>query len=84
MAPPNNRRSGFSKRAQFNLFYGYIAGIVGLLLGVTFLIVSLKNHDAFSGLRGVAADAAAPVGRAAAAGRDEGRGVLSSIGGFFT
>ena len=84
MAPPNNRRSGFSKRAQFNLFYGYIAGIVGLLLGVAFLIVSLRNHDAFSGLRGTAADAAAPVGRAAAAGRDEGRGALSAIGGFFT
>lgn len=84
MAPPKNRRSGFSKRAQFNMFYGYIAGIVGFLLGGIFLIVSLKNHDAFSGVRGTAADAAAPIGRVVAAGRDEGRGALSAIGGFFT
>ncbi len=84
MAPPNNRRSGFSKRAQFNVFYGYIAGIVGLLLGVTFLIVSLKNHDAFSGMRGAAADATAPLGRVVTAGRADGRGALAAIGGFFT
>ncbi len=84
MPPPNNRRSGFSKRAQFNVFYGYIAGIVGLLLGAVLVVVSLKSHDAFSDARGVAADAAAPIARAVAVGRDDGRSVFSAIGGFFT
>ena len=79
MPPPNNRRSGFSKRAQFNVFYGYIAGIVGLLLGAVLVIVSLKSHDAFSDARGVAADAAAPIARAVAVGRDDGRSVFSAI-----
>jgi len=58
MAPPNNRRTGFSKRAQYNVFYAYLAGIVGVVLGGALLFASLTNHTAFSGLRGVAADAA--------------------------
>ena len=84
MAPPNNRRTGFSKRAQYSAFYGYILGIVGVVLGAVLLIVSLADHSTFSGLRGSAADAVAPVGSSVAAGRSEGRGVFAAIGGFFT
>ncbi len=84
MAPPNNRRTGFSKRAQYNAFYAYLAGFVGVVLGCVVLLTSLSDHSAFSGLRGLASDAVAPVGRAAATGRDEGSSFFSAIGGFFT
>lgn len=84
MAPPNNRRTGFSKRAQYNAFYAYLAGFVGVVLGVAILLTSLSDHSAFSGLRGTASDIVAPVGRAAAAGRSESSSVFSAIGGFFT
>ena len=29
MAPPNARRTGFSKRAQYTTFFGYLAAIAG-------------------------------------------------------
>ncbi len=83
MAPPNIRRTGFSKRAQYTNFFGYLAGIAGALLGAAFVIVSIIDPSAFSGLRGLASDAAAPAGRAVAAGRDEGRSFASVVGGFF-
>jgi len=84
MAPPSIRRTGFSKRAQYGLFYAYIAGIVGVLLGAGFLLVSLFNPHAFSGIRGFASDRTAPVGRVVAAGRCESQSVFATIGGYFT
>ncbi|MEP7222405.1 MAG: rod shape-determining protein MreC [Novosphingobium sp.] len=83
MAPPINRRTGFSRRAQYTTFFGYIAGIVGAVLGAGLLIASIIDPSAFSGLRGIAADAAAPAGRAVASGRNEGRTAFAIIGGFF-
>ena len=84
MAPPSIRRTGFSKRAQYGQFYAYIAGVLGVLLGAGFLLVSLFNPTAFSGIRGFASDRAAPVGRVVAAGRGESQSFLSAIGGFLT
>lgn len=82
MAPPANRRSGYSRRAQYSTFFGYAAGVVGALVGLFLIVVSIASPDAFSGLRGVAADAAAPVGTATASGRSYGKGVLAGLGGF--
>ena len=84
MAPPSIRRTGFSKRAQYGIFYAYIAGFLGVVVGAGFLLVSLFNPDAFSGLRGFAADRTAPVGRVVAAGRGESQSVFATIGGFLT
>ena len=83
MAPPNNRRTGFSKRAQYTNFFAYLAGFAGVAVGGLLLAWSMSNPHALSGLRGMAADTAAPAGRAVAAGRAEGQDVLSTIGGFF-
>jgi rod shape-determining protein MreC len=83
MAPPINRRTGFSRRAQYTTFFGYMAGIAGALLGAGLLIVSIINPSAFAGLRGLASDAVAPAGRAVATGRDEGRTIFATLGGFF-
>ena len=69
MAPPNARRTGFSKRAQYTTFFGYLAAIAGGVVGAGLLVISLLNPGAFAALRGLAADAAAPAGRVAAAGR---------------
>jgi rod shape-determining protein MreC len=84
MAPPKARRTGFSKRAQYTTFFGYLAALAGALAGALVLVVSLFNPGAFAGLRGVAADAAAPVGRVAAAGRAGGQSVLADLWGYFT
>lgn len=84
MAPPKNRRTGFSKRAQYNVFYAYLAGFAGAIVGAAFLLYSWAHPDSLSGLRGLASDAVAPAGRAVAAGRSGTIGVADAIGGFFT
>jgi rod shape-determining protein MreC len=84
MAPPNNRRSGFSRRAQYSTFFGYIAGIAGALVGAGFLVASIINPEFFSGLRGVAADVAAPAGNAVAAGRAGGQDFIDTVAGYAT
>ncbi len=76
MAPPSTRRTGFSKRAQYGTFFGYIAALAGALLGGGVLLVSILDKNAFSGARSVAADVTAPAGRAVAASR----GVLHNTG----
>lgn len=82
MAPPPNRRSGYSRRAQYGTFFGYIAGIVGALVGGGFLIASILNPSSFSGLRGAAADAGAPGGKLAAESRSAGQSVFEIVRGY--
>lgn len=84
MAPPSSRRSGFSKKAQFSLFTGYLLAGAGALLGLALLLLSLWQPAAFAPLRGVASDVAvAPVGEATAAARSGQQGFFSSIAGYF-
>jgi rod shape-determining protein MreC len=82
MAPPANRRSGNSRRAQYGTFLGYIAGIVGAIVGGVFLIVSIFNPGGFSVLRGAAADVAAPGGQAVAGARGAGQGFFDIVRGY--
>ena len=83
MAPPPNRRSGFSRRAQYTTFFSYAAGVLGAVLGVGLLIVSLTQPAAFMALRTAASDASEPAAEATAAGRSVTRNVLADIAGFF-
>lgn len=76
MAPPKNRRPGFSRRAQFGLFIGYVIAVGGVLGAVLLLAVSIVDPRGFSALRGASADATAPV---AGAGRSA-VGFFSGIG----
>lgn len=84
MAPPSNRRSGYSRRAQYGTFFGYMAALAGALVGAVLLAVSVFDHAAFAGLRGLAADAARPAGTAVAVGREQTIGFVDMIGGFLT
>lgn len=83
MAPPVNRRSGYSRRAQYSTFLSYSAGVAGVLLGAVLLVVSFVQPSLFSGLRAVAADVAEPAGRASATGRHAGKDVFATIAGYF-
>lgn len=83
MAPPSNRRTGFSRRAQYTTFFGYIAAGLGALGGGALLIASLSEPSRFSGARSTATDLTAPVARAAAAGRSEGSSFFAAVGGYF-
>lgn len=84
MAPPGNRRPGYSRRAQYGTFFGYVVAVIGAGLGVLLLVVSTGNASAFAGLRATADDAVAPVGRASAATRSTTRSTFDIIAGYFT
>jgi rod shape-determining protein MreC len=77
-----SRRPGNSRRAQYGTFFGYTAGVLGALVGAALLIVSFVDPSAFSGLRGLATGATAPVGDAAATARKGGRSITEIIEGF--
>ncbi|HEX9932444.1 MAG TPA: rod shape-determining protein MreC [Allosphingosinicella sp.] len=72
MAPPSSRRTGFSRRAQYGLFLGYVVAVAGILFAILLLAVAAIDPRGFAALRGAALDAAAPIGRGA-----------SSVGSFF-
>lgn len=83
MAPPRNRRPGFSRRAQYGLFITYVAMVVGALVGAALLLISEFNPAAFAWLRGAASEVTTPV---ASAGSWVQRGVASvpsGVGQYF-
>ncbi|MFL0356675.1 rod shape-determining protein MreC [Erythrobacter sp. GH1-10] len=83
MAPPSSRRTGFSKKAQYSVFTGYLLAGLGALLGLGMLALSLWQPAAFAPLRGGAQDAVAPVGEGTAAVRSGSHSLWDSISGYF-
>lgn len=76
MAPPGKRRPGFSRRAQYGVFLGYVVAVGGVLLAVLLLAIAIIDPRGFAALRGASLDASAPPSRA-------GRSVSGAVGGFF-
>jgi len=66
------RRPGFSRRAQYGLFIGYVVAVGGALFAVLLLVVYLIDPRGFAAIRGAALDATTPVSSAG-----------STITGFF-
>lgn len=83
MAPPSSRRSGFSKKAQYSLFTGYLLAGAGAVLGLGLLALSLWQPAAFAPLRGVASDVVAPAGEVGAVTRSGSQSMFASIAGYF-
>ncbi len=52
MAPPRNRRPGFSRRIQFGLFIGYIVAVIGAVTGIGLVMLSRLDPEAFRHRRG--------------------------------
>lgn len=83
MAPPSSRRSGFSKKAQYSVFTGYLLAGAGALLGFALLGLSLWRPAAFAPVRGVASDVVAPAGTGVAVARAGSQGMFAAIAGYF-
>lgn len=66
MAPPRNRRPGFSRRAQYGLFLGYVLAVGGALIGAVLLLISTLDPPAFAALRSTVAEVTTPVSSALA------------------
>lgn len=83
MAPTDQRRSSYSRRAQYNLFTGYIIAGIGGLIGAILLGLSFFQPDLFGGPRGEARDAVSPASEAAASVRNSSKSVWDSVRGYY-
>ena len=63
MAPPPNRRPGFSRRAQFSLFVTYGVAIAGTIGAALLLMISVIDPAGFSVLRTFGSEITAPAAR---------------------
>ena len=57
-------RPGWSRRAQYGLFFSFLAVIAGIIVGLVLLVVSLVAPDEFANIRGAALDVTGPVASA--------------------
>jgi len=64
MAPPKNRRLGFSRKAHFGLFLSYVIAIGAAIVALLLLAISIVDPRGFSALRGAALDVTTPVASA--------------------
>lgn len=63
MAPPPNRRPGFSRKAQYSLFATYVIAIAGTVFAALLLVISIADPTGFAALRAAGAEITAPVAR---------------------
>ena len=54
-------RPGWSRRAQYGLFFSLLAVLAGILVGLFLLVLSLISPTAFASVRGAALDVTGPV-----------------------
>ena len=73
MAASAGPRPGWSRRAQYSLFFSFLAVIVGLIVGLMLLILSLVAPQSYAAVRGAALDVTAPIS-----------GSLGQVGSTFT
>ncbi|MEP7351180.1 MAG: rod shape-determining protein MreC [Sphingorhabdus sp.] len=63
MAPPPNRRPGFSRKAQYGLFATYVVAVTGTIFAALLLVISVTDPTGFATLRTAGAEITAPVAR---------------------
>lgn len=83
MAPPRNRRPGFSRRAQYGLFISYVLAAGGALVGVVLLALSFLHPPAYAVARGALAELVTPVASVLDWGRRGVSGVPDYIGSYW-
>ena len=83
MASPAGPRPGWSRRAQYGLFFGFIALIAGTLIGLILLGISLVAPRTFEGIRGAALDVTGPVAEALYEVKATSNGLVSGAGNYW-
>ncbi|HEX8582894.1 MAG TPA: rod shape-determining protein MreC [Allosphingosinicella sp.] len=81
MAPPSARRPGFSRRAQYGRFFGYVVAAAGVLFAVLFL--SVVDPAGYNALKGAALDATKPITSGGRSVSNFFSGIGSTVGNYF-
>ena len=61
MAAPAGPRPGWSRRAQYSLFFGFLAAVAGLVIGLILLGLSIVSPGTYRVVRGAALDIMSPL-----------------------
>jgi rod shape-determining protein MreC len=76
-------RPGWSRRAQYSLFFSFLAVIAGLIVGLALLILSLAAPKSYAAVRGFALDATAPITGALSEVTTTATGLFSGAGDYW-
>src|SRR3954453_8821406 len=76
-------RPGWSRRAQYGLFFSFLAVIAGIVIGLILLMLSLVAPKTFASVRGVALDVTGPVASALHEVTATVEGVFSGAGDYW-
>jgi rod shape-determining protein MreC len=82
MAPRERGRPGFSRRAHYSIFTGYVLAVCGALAGLALVIVALVGPVGFAAPRAAAAELGAPVGMAFAVVRRTTRELAGTVAAY--
>jgi rod shape-determining protein MreC len=83
MAAPVGPRPGWSRRAQYSLFFGFLAAVAGLIVGLFMLVLSLAAPASYAAVRGVALDVTAPITGALAEVGATAKGLVGGAGNYW-
>ncbi len=76
-------RPGWSRRAQYGLFFGFVATVAAIVIGLLMLILSLAAPQSYAVVRGAAMDFASPVTNALNEVADTATGLVSGAGDYW-
>lgn len=83
MAASAGPRPGWSRRAQYGLFFGFVATVATIVVGLILLILSLAAPQSYAAVRGVALDATAPASDALSEVVTTATGLVSGAGDYW-
>lgn len=83
MASPAGPRLGWSRRAQYGQFFGFIAIIAGTVIGLVLLAISLVAPRTFEGIRGAALNLTGPVAESLYEVKATANGLVSGAGDYW-
>ncbi|MEO7602027.1 MAG: rod shape-determining protein MreC, partial [Sphingomicrobium sp.] len=83
MASPTGPRLGWSRRAQYGMFFGILAVIAGTVAGLVLLAISIVAPRTFEGIRGAALNVTGPVAEALFEVKATANGLVSGAGDYW-
>ncbi|MFN2259974.1 MAG: rod shape-determining protein MreC [Parasphingopyxis sp.] len=83
MTSSESKRLGFSRRARFGIFAGYVAAVTGALIGFGLILIAVVDPQGFAAIRGAVSDVTAPVSGAGRGAVQEGGRIDDYIGNWW-
>ena len=83
MAASAGPRPGWSRRAQYGLFFGFVATVATIIVGLIMLVLSLVAPSSYGAVRGFALDVTAPASAALSEVATTATGLVSGAGDYW-